>query len=195
MNITPGTHISEAAALVSSAATSAGGTVMADFNGVALIAEPGDFAADVEAAWQREMDSRAREYRQSPEYAQQQAEAEARRASLQAELDRLMAELPCLDFGNSLSLINWLERLAEPSDHVDVTCPWRQIVLLFEEHGYVAGANTGAAYDGDDAENSARYLIGQALASLRGDYLGAHGVHPVFHAFAREWRQQFPAAS
>ena len=61
------------------------------------------------------------------------------------------------------------------------------IASIFRERGYVADACTEDAYDGEDRDNAARYIIGQAIANL--DRMGA--IHPMCGEFVRRWRAKF----
>jgi hypothetical protein len=172
-------------------AVATGDLVQAEFNGVGLIAEPGMDPNLLMQFWQSEMDRAAATYRESPAGIKAAADAEARRASEQATADRLMAELPTLDFSDVAAVIDWMEAIADPSDHVGVFMFTEAIIGAFNARGFVADVNVGEDFDGEDSDNFARYLIGQGLSNL--STVGA--IHSIFHKFAADWRSKFVGVS
>jgi hypothetical protein len=186
-DVLAGTHVTQAIQRMVELATSRNEAVSAEFNGIGLIAEPGDYPATLETFWQSEMNRKAEEHRSSPQGKRLAAEAEQRRVDDQQTVEFLMKELPNLAFTDLAALIDWMERLADPSDHIGVSVPKQVIISTFREHGFEPSVNTGDAFNGDDRENFARYLIGQGLSCLDG--VGA--IHGMFHRFADDWRVKF----
>lgn len=164
-----------------------GEPVQTEFNGVGLIAEPGVHPDTLMHFWQSEMDRAAIAYRESPAGRQATADAGRRLRSDQRKLDTLMGELPSLDFTDLAAAIGWMDRLTEPADHIGVILDRPLILDTFTKHGYERNVNIGHAFDGENRENFARYLIGQGLAGIAS--VGAP--HPVFRRMASEWRAKF----
>ncbi|MDP1689811.1 MAG: hypothetical protein Q8L52_01230 [bacterium] len=86
----------------------------------------------------------------------------------QARMDELIKHLDTLDFSDVGKVLEWCVAFEELSDtDVERTVgDTNKIVAKFAEHGYVPGMNTGAEYKEEDKENSAKYIIGQALDGL-----------------------------
>ena len=186
-----GTLLSEAARVLVQLASTYNEAVRSDFNGIKLVANPGDDATSVESAWQNEYNQREKTYSNSPKYRKQREQNVREVEALKQQLEGQINELMSLDFSNYMLLINWLDRLVEPSDRIGVELDWETIVTAFETHGFQANVNTGDAYKGEDLDNSALWLIGQALTTLKGGLFGHHGVHPIFQKFAKEWLDKF----
>ncbi len=184
----PGDHISQAAEKMVDLVRRTGRDVAALFNGISLVATKSTTPSDIVAFYNSESERRAREFRESPE-----GKAEARRNELdvirlQAMCDRLVADLPeTLDSGNLSLIINWLTTMQESSDRIGVKTPGAEIIRQFHEHGFEPGVNCGPAFNGEDRENFARWLIGQALDCLQ----NGPGIHPIVHKFAKTWRNKF----
>ena len=62
-----------------------------------------------------------------------------------------------------------------------------RIIATFGAHGYVSGVNCGDAFDAEDRENVARWLIGQCLANL----VSVGAIHGIVHKFADDWIEKF----
>jgi len=170
--------------------------VVAEFNDIELTAKPSvDTADNIVKFYQKESSRRAEEYRKSPEGQRAAQEAKERQQQLQAQMDEAMVELPGLDFSDYNTVITWFEKIRDASDHIGVNVPHKQIVATFRQHGYKPGVNTDKDFNGEDKENFARYLIGQALKQLQGVSLGGgpkfHAIHHIFHNFATDWRKKF----
>lgn len=165
--------------------------VTASFNDIQLTANPGDNAENIVKFYSEESTRRAETYRNSPEGKQAVVEAEERKQVAQSKLDKAMTELSVLNFSDLTAVINWLEKVRDPSDYVGVVTPHEQIVATFRKHGFEPGANCGENFNGEDKENFAGWLIGQALDGLAGS---VHAIHQVFHKFADDWRGKFAQA-
>lgn len=162
------------------------------FNDIKLVASTGDKSDNIVGFFHQECERRSVEYRESPAGKRAEREAEERRQAAQAKLDQLMTQLPTLDFGNLTTLVNWLDELQDPSDHIGVNRPWQQIVETFVQHGFTPGMNCGENFDEEDEANFAGYLIGQALSGLACE---VHAIHQVYCKFAEDWRTKFGKAA
>lgn len=163
--------------------------VQMEFNGVTLVAETGDTPEKLYLLWLSEKEKKAEAYSKSPEGKKAVADAKQRQVNLQKEADLLMKELPDLDFNDFAALIDWMERLTDPSDQRGVSFDKMAVIETFREHGFIAGVYTGDDRVIEDRENSAKYLIGQGLSCLA----GWGPIHGIFHKFAEEWREKFEA--
>lgn len=163
------------------------GAAWGSFNDVHLRAERGQTAKSVVDDYQAECKRRADEYARSDARKLAAKEREDRRRSAQDAHDVLMRELPRLDFGNDVAVLDWLCRMQEPSDHVGVIVKRDSIVSAFEARGFAANANCGSDYHDGDRTNMFRYLVGQALSGLK----DGPAIHPIIHKFANQWRSRF----
>lgn len=183
----PGTTIYEAAVEMISIANATGDTVMVDFNEVEITANPGDEPNSIVATYHERCNRRAEAYRNSPKGKRAAAEAEERKRSAQKTINEAMVELRALDFGSFAAVINWLDKICDPSDHIGVYVPRYEILSAFSENGFEPNVYCGEDHDGDNEEVVARWLIGQALGTLRD--IGA--IHPMISKFADDWRKKF----
>lgn len=108
-------------------------------------------------------------------------------AQLQFVMDNAIVKLQSLDFTNQVEILDWICSIQDASDHTDVHTDSTFILMLFNMNGYLPDVNTGDEFDGDDPDNFARYIIGQALSGLR--TVGV--VHHVVTRFAGEWKNKF----
>ena len=99
-----------------------------------------------------------------------------------------MEQLPNLDFANQEAVLDWICEFQDPSDHIGVAKNQGEVLKIFAEHGYQTSVNTGEAFNGEDRDNFARYIVGQALDGLKGD-VGA--IHQVVHKFTDDWKKKF----
>lgn len=161
------------------------------FNDSVVIATSHSTEAGLFAAWQQERDRLVAEYRNSPEGKRQQRESEDRKNSMQRAVDQLMQRFETLDYSNLDELVQFFDDLTDPSDYIGVSFDRGRVIDEFVQHGYGISANTGSAFDENDRENFARYLVGQALSGLQ--FVGA--VHHIYHRMAQEWREKFTNAT
>ena len=186
-----GENIIEAAKCMVALANRTGDTVAAKFNDIELKTNPSEdletAAAVITAYYSSESSRRAEAYRNSPEGKRAAADAEKRKQQSQCQMDEAMSELSSLNFSDLNAVIGWLEKVRDPSDHVGVVTPSKQIVETFRGHGYEPSVNCGKDFNGEDEENFARWLIGQALDNLNS--VGA--ILQVFDKFAEDWRKKF----
>jgi len=172
-----GYRIEEAAAMIVIKAPA-----FCTFNGIRLEAKTNkDKPEAIVAAYHIQCEKRAREWRNSPEGKASEATQEARRVDLQNVADASMAHLANLDFTNCDAVLAWVERMAEPCDHVRVNVSKSAIVAVFASNGWLAGVNTENDFKKDDERNFAGYIVGQFLDCW----------HPIVSKFIGDWRAKF----
>jgi len=186
-----GTDVNDAAQELIDAVAGGAEAAEGKFNDVLLRAVEGTTVAQIVAAYHEGLDAQAKAYAESPKGIAEKARQAAYQIELQKLADRLMAELPSLDFSNDVALLDWLHRLQDPSDYSGIRFDKEAVVKAFNDHGYVASANIGDDFNEDDRENYARYLVGQALSCLKS--MGA--IHQVFGTFHERWKAKFLSAT
>ena len=95
-----------------------------------------------------------------------------------------MRQLPSLDFNNQEKILDWLCAFVVPCNVVE---DLQEVIGIFTSHGYEAGVNAGEAYNGEDKDNVARYIVGQALSSMRDEGF----VPQVIEGFMTDWKTKF----
>jgi hypothetical protein len=183
-----GEKVSETAEKMVALANKSKQTVTAKFNDITLTAKPGDKPGMITTFYSNESSRRSEEYKKSPAGKKAAREAAERVVQMQQKYDALLQQLPDLDFTSYEAVLNWLCEFQDPSDHIGVTKQTQVVLKAFTSHGYKAGVNTGDAFDKNDCDNVARYIIGQALSCLQSD-VGA--VHQVIHSFTEDWKKKF----
>lgn len=181
----PGTRVDEAAAELVHVAEKYG-EAQGSFNQIMLTAKRDTAPEDIVEYFHRESAARAEAWRNSPEGKAYEARRVADVATNQAVHDRLVAQLPELDFGNPVSVLNWLCAIQGATDHAGVSVNKAAILEAFTAHGFTPGANCGADFRADDSDNVFRWLVGQALDGLQ--HVAIHG---VIHDFAAGWKAKF----
>ena len=183
-----GENISETAERMIALAKETKGSVTAKFNDIELTATEDSIAEGIVSGFQTKMAEAAATYRSSPEGKCAARESEERKEEAQRKADALMEQLPNLDFANQEAVLNWICEFQDPSDHIGVVKNQGEVLRIFAEHGYQPSVNTGEAFNGEDRDNFARYIVGQALDGLKGD-VGA--IHQVVHKFTDDWKKKF----
>ncbi len=102
----------------------------------------------------------------------------------------VLARLETLDFQDFDGLIRWLCEAQPLSEIVRPPFPAQEVFHAFRSQGFLPGANQGDAFNPQDRENVARFVIGSALEGLA--FRGR--IHPSMHWYARRWRK-FAASS
>jgi hypothetical protein len=180
-----GMHITTAAEKLVTAALEHG-EAEGSFNDIPLRARRGMSADAVVRAFEEQSNARSEAYRNSPAGKAAERARQERVAEMQAEHDRLLADLATLDFGSDVAVLDWLCAMQEPSDHVGVKVAKDEILSAFRAAGFEPNVNAGDAYNGEDRDNAFRYLVGQAL-----DGLERVAIHGILLKFAAEWRRKF----
>jgi len=164
------------------------GSVTAKFNDIELTATEDSTVEDIVSGFHIKIAEDAEKYRTSPKGKRAARESEERKEEAQRKADALMEQLPNLDFANQEAVLDWICEFQGPSDHIGVVKNQGEVLKIFAEHGYQPGVNTGEAFNGEDRDNFARYIIGKALDGLRCD-TGA--IHQVIHKFTDDWKKKF----
>jgi hypothetical protein len=160
------------------------------FNGQTIVANKTSTTESIVADYFTQSDAAAERYSDSLEGKKAAEEAQQHVERLQSLYDASLAELPSLNFEDQAGLLAWFEKVQEASDHSGVHGRAEgsaRIVDVFTENGYLSEANLGDACNENDADNVARFIIGQCLSFLTRLNL----VHQVIHSFADEWRNKF----
>lgn len=180
-----GMHITTAAELLAAAAKF--GNARGRFNDIEMFATRGTTTAEIVAEWERQSAERAEAYRQSPEGIEAAQRRDDIRRRMQGQHDRLMGELPMLDWTSDVAILNWLCAMQAPSDHIGVIIRKDTIAAAFGKRGYVPSMDTGANYRADDRHSAFRYLVGQALDGI----VNGPAIHSIIHKFTDEWKERF----
>lgn len=152
------------------------------FNDIVLIADRDSTVDSIVADYQEKCEERARRYRESPEGKAAVAAAEAKRAALQQTADRLMGELPHLNFNDAEAVLSWLCDMEEPRDHSGVKVDYPRMLHEFCRHGWEPDACVGPEFDENDKWNFAAWIVGQAIKAV---YV------PMTRHFTEQWRARF----
>lgn len=185
MEFSAGQHVQSAAEALVRAAREHG-TANGSFNDIEMVADGSMDADAIVAKWSRDMDARSVAYRNSPEGKAAEARREAEVVRLQEVHDIAVQDLRTLDWSSDVAVLDWLCRIQDATDHVDVTVRKSDIIDEFHRHGYAAGANCGDAFHADDRDNVHRYIVGQAL-----DGLASVAIHGIVHKFVADWKTRF----
>ncbi len=162
--------------------------VTTTFNGIRFTVTSHSRSSLILAYIHRQFEKRAEEWRNSPEgkaFLKRKREKLNEMRYLHFDL---MLELEGLNFSNLSVVINWLSRYQNPSDYIDVETAWREVAFKFFKHGYFPNVNCEEDFKKGSKENSACWLIGQALSGLRSK---VHAIHQIFPKFAEEWNNRF----
>lgn len=181
-------NVSTAAERMIALAKETKGSVTAKFNDIELTATEDSTVEDIVSGFHIKIAEDAEKYRTSPKGKRAARESEERKEEAQRKADALMEQLPNLDFANQEAVLDWICEFQDPSDHIGVVKNQGEVLKIFAEHGYQPGVNTGEAFNGEDRDNFARYIIGKALDGLRCD-TGA--IHQVIHKFTDDWKKKF----
>lgn len=186
IDVPPGTHIEAAAVALVGAANMARAEVAMSFNGVKVLARPGDKPAEVAASYGREVEAMAAARRASPEGKAAARASAAEVAALQTKADELATRVHSLDFTDHGAVLDFLAELQPCSDRTGVTVRKEDITAAFARAGLTPNMSTGWAAAASE-ETFFRWLVGQALDGLtRGP-----AIHGIFHKFAAEWRAKW----
>lgn len=187
-----GENISETAKAMVALAKKTNDTVETKFNDIVLTATSDSNADAIIADYHTKMEVASEAYHNSPEGKKAAREAEERKQRAQQKHDVLMRQLPNLNFGDDVAVLDWLCEFQDPSDYIGVVKQQDVVVATFATHGYQPNANCGKDFNGDNRDNFARYIIGQALGGLTCE-VGA--IHQIIHKFTDDWKKKFLSAA
>lgn len=182
-----GTHLREAAKKLV-AALAEHDEVSGQFNGINMTATKGATVDGILADYETRQEAAAEAYRKSPEGIKAAHEANARATAAKEKYAAQMRKLPTLDFGSEVAVLDWLCDIQDATDHVAVTVDRKTILAAFAAHGLLPGVNCGGDYRKGDRDNEYRWLVGQALETLR-----RVAIHSIIHKFAKQWKAQHAA--
>lgn len=187
LNTLPGTNIREAAQNIIDACTD-DEMASTTFNGVELTADKSSTVDSIVNYYDEQSRLAAEKYERSPEGIAAAERSEQERVKLQAQYDACMASLPNLDFADHASLLDWFAKLQPATDRIGVV---RQpndgdlILETFVANGYHPNVNLGEESNPENADNNARYIIGQCLDTIDGS------IHQVAQHFIEKWKEKF----
>jgi acetolactate synthase regulatory subunit len=187
LNARAGQHIGDFAAELVQAAKEHG-SARGKHNDIEIVADATSTPESLVAQWQKKMDDAHVAYINSPEGIAAAAEREARIVAHQERHDDLVRDLSSIDFKDDVAVLDWLCAIQESTDHVGVMVAKQRIITAFHVAGFVANANCGAAFDGEDRDNYFRWIVGQAL-----DGIESVAIHGVIHKFTGDWKLKFCA--
>ena len=180
-----GEHIRNAAERLVAAAAEYG-SAKGKFNGIRLVAEQDATVESILADYDTLQEAASNAYRKSPEGIMAALARESRADSAREKYAAQMCKLPTLDFKNEVAVLDWLCDIQDATDHTAVTTDREAILSTFATHGLFPNVNLGASYRKGDRDNEYRWLVGQALETLK-----RVAIHSLIHKFAKEWKQQY----
>lgn len=186
-----GECITETAATMSEMAKDRGELITARFNGITLKASPGTRPDSIVRGFHRKMDRLAYKHRNSQEGVAEAKEEERYLKARQVSMDELMHRFSWVDLADLGHLIDWLVALCCTGGEKGIRYDRQRVITALESAGYVENDCSGDAFNVEDRENFARYLVGQALDGLK----NSCGIHPMFMEFAKQWRDKFEVES
>lgn len=186
-----GDWVNQVAAEMCRIASMTGDDVESDFNGITLKAWPGCQLETVVNGYNIESARRRKAYEESEVGKAEVRRQEAKLIENQKSIDDAMAELDSLDFTHNSHVMSWFEKIRAATDYVGVITPADEILEKFASHGWHPNVNTGAAFNEEDEDNYARYVVGQALECLTATSWGPRAIHQIFDTFAERWRVKF----
>jgi hypothetical protein len=144
-------------------------------------------ADDLVEYYHKESERIADEYRNSPEGIREAQENEKQRDHMQKTTNQLIKNLDNLNFLDYEAVLDWICDFQRASDYIGVFFDRSQVISTFEDHGFFIGVNTENDFNGDDAENFAKYLVGQALDGI--NTIGTPD--PLVHQITNKWKESF----
>lgn len=185
--LTPSHYINETAERMIALAKETKGEVRTRFNDIELVATEDSVVENIIKDFEIKSAEAMKEYHDSSEGQRLRRESEERKQESQQKVSALMEELPGLDFNNQEAVLNWICEFQGPSDHIGVIKDNNKVLKIFAENGYQPGVNANA-FDGEDRDNFAHYIVGQALDGLQGN-VGA--INPIVHKLVDDWKKKF----
>jgi hypothetical protein len=137
--------------------------VAVEFNDIKFTVPKGNHdSSEIVATWEK----LSNEYENLPE-SKAAAEADAKNIDeKQEQINELTKQLDTLDFSDVKKVLEWCVAFEGPSDRIGTRKDKNKILAKFAEYGYIPDMNIETDYKPDDKENSAKYIIGQALGGI-----------------------------
>lgn len=192
MEFDAGTSINEASERSAHRAYITQGDVAFAFNGLIVVAKPGDPPATIANRYHVAIDERHRQYLASPKGRRDARQRNLQIADRQKQADELEKNLPqVLQSGDGDALVRWLVDLSVVADDVAVK----------KNTAFLAGAIMAFGWKCNDATHMAprqytadrslavRYLVGQALDCM----MCGKPPHPIIQDFAPKMLPGFDA--
>jgi len=163
--------------------------VVGSFDDIDLVVDPESNVSvdDLVQHFRKEQKERDEQYERSPEGIKLAKEREERTQEKQEKASQLIEKLKGINFSDYETVLEWLCNFQEASDHIGVSFDKNQIISIFKDHGFDIGVNMKKAFDRDDAENFAKYIIKQAVEGI--DEGGSP--QKVVHKFTNDWKRKF----
>jgi hypothetical protein len=183
-----GRTISETAQLLIKEANRCNEDVGYIFNNITIIVSKTATVDSVVNSYSTESKRLHEVYLRSPEYQDKLAQDEKELEEAKIELENQLSIMYKLDFSNLKEVLVWLTKFQPLSDRTGVMTNSikQEVMTTFESNGFIAGANTGDQFDENDADNYARYIIGQAMSGIQDS-----SIHQVLHSFVDRWLAKF----
>lgn len=178
-----GEHITSFCAKLSRLALQTKQEVTGTFNGVQLIADVNTTAQQLTAKFHQQLRIDQENYEKSPEYAIKLKQREKELAAINKRIEKCMNEFSELNWDSYAAILKWLSNIQPLADHTGVSLDRSKIIAGFENHGFKANENTGDSFNGENPENHARYIIGQAIDG----FLTVGAPHPILVSFVEKW--------
>lgn len=163
------------------------GAITGEFNGVKFYVTKDATQASLLQYFDETMDSQREAYKNSDEYKKKQKEEEKELLYLNRQANTLVSELQTLDFSDYQKVLFWVNQFQPYSNRTGVNSFSDTVLKTFAAHGYEINAYTGEAFDENNPEKYARYIIGQALDGI--SLIGA--MHPLVESFTTKWKEKF----
>lgn len=93
------------------------------------------------------------------------------------------------DLSSYVEVATLLSDLQPYTDHVDVSLPLNNLISKLLEAGYLPNVFMGDAFDGENEEIFARYLIGQAMDTMKSSDWGL--IFPVYVCHFADFKKKF----
>jgi hypothetical protein len=177
-----GEKVKHAVELMVRVANANNATVKMLFNKIEVRVAPGDDVADVVTTYLDKVAIIERKYMSSEEYKSYVEEVSRMRYEQREKLTKLCKNKP--DFTNFESVIDWLTELSK-LDMISIE--HLPILEMFKKHGFLPHVCIGHMFDMEDRETASRWLIGQALESLR----QRRNIYSMFKFNVKQWKDKF----
>lgn len=158
------------------------------FNGVTVVVDTMDIAAERAAFYQKESQRRHEEYKKSPEYLALQDRRGAQLRSTQACIDTMLTTLPTVTWSEG-TLMRWLGEFASINDYIGLNFSKQVIGHVISCDGWLVND----CLHHHDVKHSrsvyARWVVGQALDMLHIDM----PIHQIISIWAEAYENWKPA--